>query len=152
MITSGLCDSFHLELLQAVHDFAHDTFKIALIAAGHVGTYGPATETYSDLTDNGDEATDTSGNARYVAGGATLAGVALALADGVAFVDWTVNPSWGPDASISAAGALVYNASKGNKAVCVLAFSEVKTSTMGPFTITLPPPTSALGILRISGG
>jgi len=52
-------------------------------------------------------------------------------------VSWT--------ASLTSRCALIYNASKGNKAVAVLDFGSDKT-TNGSFTITMPvnTPTSAL--------
>ena len=60
-ITSALCTSFKVELLEGDHDFNNgaDTFKVALLKANAsiTGTYGAATTNYSDVTGNSDELT-----------------------------------------------------------------------------------------------
>jgi hypothetical protein len=55
-----------------------------------------------------------------------------------------------PSATISAAGALIYNETQGNKAVAVLDFGGTKSSTAGNFTIQFPTANSTSAILRIA--
>jgi len=51
---------------------------------------------------------------------------------------------------LTAAGALIYNATQDNKAVAVLAFGGDKTSTAGNFTIQFPTADASNAILRIA--
>jgi hypothetical protein len=52
------------------------------------------------------------------------------------------------NAALTARGALIYNASKGNAAVLVLDF--VSDKTMSNFTVEFPPATATSAILRIA--
>jgi hypothetical protein len=110
MITAAVSNSFKLALAESV--FGHQ-FKIALYSS----TANLNVDT-SEYTTEG----EVSGQG-YSAGGMDLEGI-VAQADGeAAFLDWTTDPEW-PDATITARGALVYNASAGNKAVGVLDFGQ----------------------------
>ena len=64
-ITSALCTSFKVELLEGDHDFNNgaDAFKVALFKANAsiTGTYSAATTNYSDMTGNSDELPNGSG-------------------------------------------------------------------------------------------
>ena len=53
-------------------------------------------------------------------------------------------------ATITAMGALIYNSSASNKAVCVLDFTTNKTSTSGTFTIQFPTADASNAIIRIA--
>jgi hypothetical protein len=53
-------------------------------------------------------------------------------------------------ATITAMGALIYNSSASNKAVCVLDFTSNKTSTSGTFTIQFPTADASNAIIRIA--
>ena len=53
-------------------------------------------------------------------------------------------------ATITAMGALIYNSSDSNKAVCVLDFTSNKTSTSGTFTIQFPTADASNAIIRIA--
>ena len=70
------------------------------------------------------------------------------LSSDTAIVDWA-NLSW-QTATITARGALIYNDSQADKAVCVLDFGGDKTATAGTFTIQFPNFTDTLAILRIA--
>lgn len=148
-ITTAMCNSFKTEILEGVHDFTAstgNTFKIALIKATPTGTYGAATTNYSDVTGNSDEASGTG----YTAGGVSLtANVTPTNSSNVSYTDWTTDPSW-TSASFSAAGCIIYNSSKSNKAVAVFDFGGTQTVSSGTFTLTLPSATSSTAILRIS--
>ena len=68
-ITAGMCNSFKLELLQAVHDFDNDVFKAALFTED--ATLSPSTTAYS--------ATNEASGSGYTAGGATATVDTVAL-------------------------------------------------------------------------
>jgi hypothetical protein len=161
-VTTAMCDSFKKEILMGSHLFkaaAGHTFKLCLLkatAAGS-GTYSTATTNYgsgagSPTTSNvgTDEATDTSGNARYTAGGFTMTPNAdPTIGTNIAWVDWTTDPNWGTDATISSYGGLLYNSTASGLAVATLAWGADKTCTTGTFTVTLPAPAFTTALLRI---
>jgi hypothetical protein len=130
--------SFKAELYQGVHDLTTDVIKIALYTAN--ADLNASTTVYS--TSNEIAATGT-----YVAGGAQLTPITVSssTSDATAYVGFP-NISW--TGNITARCALIYNASKGNKAVAVLDFGSDKTSSN--FTITMPANTSTTALLRSS--
>jgi hypothetical protein len=125
-ITTEICNSFKLEILQGVHEAA-DVYKIALYTS--TATLNKSTTVYS--------ATNEVAGTGYTAGGVTLAGYTTALSGDTAYIDWTTDPSWA-SATITARGALIYNSSQGDKAVAAYDFGADYTSTNGTFTVTLP--------------
>ena len=139
MITQTATNSFLEELLQGVHDFSTDTFKIALYTAS--ADIGAATTVYittGEVVGFG-----------YVAGGNTLSGASVGLSNGVSYVDF--NDSTWAGASFTARGALIYNSSKGNRSVAVLNFGDDKTSTSS-FTVQMPPATATTALIRVNKG
>lgn len=138
MITQGMCVSFKKELLEAVHDFTSDTFKIALYLES-ADLHPSTTTAYT--------ATGESSGTNYSAGGATLTAVApttsglYAISD---FADVTFS-----SVTLSARGALIYNSSKSNRAVAILDFGVTKTKTATDLEITFPSPDSQNAIVRI---
>lgn len=136
-ITAAVCNSYKQEILQGTHSSA-DTYKIALYTSA--ATLNKTTTVYS--------ATNEVVGTGYTAGGATLAGLNITLSGDTAVLDFTTDPSW-PTASITARGALIYNSSKGNKAVAAFDFGSDITSTNGTFTVQLPAPDAANGLVRI---
>ncbi len=138
-ITAAICNSAKLEFLQGIHE-AGDVYMIALYAPG--ATLNKTTTVYS--------ATDEVGaSGDYVAGGQALVGYQAALYTDTATLDWTTDPQW-TGATISAIGALIYNASQGNKAVAVLDFGGTITSTAGVFKVTLPTPAAGTALIRVT--
>lgn len=136
-ITTAVCNSYKQEVMQGIHASA-DTYKIALYTSA--ATLDKTTTVYS--------VTNEVAGTGYTAGGATLAGLNIALSGDTAVLDFTTDPSW-PAASITARGALIYNSSKGNKAVAAFNFGSDITSTNGTFTAQLPTPDAANGLVRI---
>jgi hypothetical protein len=134
MITQTATTSFKADLLKGIHDFDTDIFKLALYLA--TADLGEATTLYTT-------AGETSGDG-YTAGGAVMPGIAVSPQGFVAFE----NVLWVP-ASFTARGALIYNSSKGNRAVAVLNFGADKTATAS-FTVQVPPNTAADALLRFS--
>ena len=137
-ITAAICNSFKQELLAMTPHAAADVYKIALFAS--TATLGTGTTAYAATNEVGNSGT-------YAAGGATLATFSVTLDTNTAILDWTADPSW-TGATITARGALIYNSSKTNKAVAVLDFGADITSTNGTFTVTLPAPAAATGLIR----
>jgi len=143
-ITTAMCNSFKQELLGGVHDLDTDTLKVALIKESPTGTYGAATTNYSDITGDTDEAVGTN----YTAGGQTLDSATISLSGSTAFVDFADEVF--TNLTISADGAIIYNASQGNKAVAVFDFGGTVTSTSGDFTVVFPTADSSNAVIRIS--
>ena len=143
-ITTAMCNSFKQELLGGVHDLDTDTLKVALIKESPTGTYGAATTNYSDITGNTDEAVGTN----YTAGGQTLDSATISLSGNTAFVDFADEVF--TNLTISADGAIIYNASQGDKAVAVFDFGGTVTSTSGDFTVVFPTADASNAVIRIS--
>lgn len=137
-ITSAVCNSFKKECLEGVHNAA-DVYKIALYTSA--ATLGAATTVYS--------ATNEASGTGYTAGGETLVGYSTGLDAGVAYLDWTTDPSW-PGSTITARGCLIYNSSQGDKAVAVFDFGADVSSTSGTFTVTLPTPDGTDAAIRLA--
>ena len=136
-ITQAIPTSYKGEALQGIHEAA-DVYKIALYTSAAV--LGPTTTVYS-------AANEVVGTG-YTAGGVTLTGFSVTTSGTTAILDFTNDPSWAA-ATITARGALIYNSSKGNKAVFVMDFGSDISSTNGTFAITLPTPDAANGLIRI---
>jgi hypothetical protein len=143
-ITTAMCNSFKEELLGGVHDLDTDTLNIALIKASPTGTYGAATTNYSDVTGNSDEASGTG----YSAGGQALDSATITLSGSTAFVDFADEVF--STLTISADGAIIYNASQGNKAVAVFDFGSTVTATNGDFTVVFPTADASNAVIRIT--
>ena len=141
-ISQAMPTSFKQELLTATHNFTAstgDVFKIALYTSS--ATLGASTTTYSTSNEVAN------GNG-YTTGGNTLTNVTPTTSGTTAFTDFA-NTTWSA-ATITANGALIYNSSKSNRAVAVLAFGGDKTSTAGDFTIVFPADTATDAIIRIA--
>jgi hypothetical protein len=139
--------SFKVELLQAVHNFgptSPNTFKVALYTAA--SSVGPTTTVYTTT----DEVVGTG----YTAGGNTLV-ISTYPTSGnnssavpTAYISFN-NTSW-TSATFTARGALIYNATQGNKSVAVLDFGTDKTVSNDTFQIIFPTPDANSAIVRIS--
>jgi hypothetical protein len=132
-----LTTSFKQDILLGVHDLDTDTIKMALFLA--TADLGAATTVYTTTG-------ETSGTG-YTAGGNVLTGVTVLTSGTTAYVDFA-DPSWNP-AAFTARGALIYNASKSNKAIAVLDFGSDKTATT-TFTVQMPANTATSALIRIS--
>ena len=143
-ITSAICTSFKVELLKGVHNFTAttgNTFKIALYDSD--ATLGASTTAFS----TSEEITNTSGTA-YTSGGATLTSVPPVASSTTAVCDFA-DVSYS-SASFTANGALIYNSSASNVAVCAIAFGSDKTATNGTFTIQFPTADATNAIIRLA--
>jgi len=140
-ITQAMCTSFKKEILTATHNFATNgnAFKLALYTSS--ATMGAATTAYSSSQ-------EVSNSGSYAAGGGTLTKVAPAQSGTTGFTDFG-DLSF-TTATITARGALIYNDTNSDKAVCVLDFGGDKTSTSGTFTIQFPAADASNAIIRIA--
>ena len=124
--------AFPVELLSANHNFASDTFKLALYTANPYTTASTVYVVTSETT-----------GTEYSAGGNTLSGNAVSNVANIATVDFT-DSVWGSPtpATFSAAYGTLYNTSTSpaNKLVVVLDFGGTKSCSNGTFTVTLPCP------------
>ena len=149
-ITSAICTSFKVELLEGDHDFnvGVDTIKCALMkaAASISGTYGVATTNYSDVTGNSDELAATGG---YSTGGFALTNVNPTSTGTTAFTDFSANASWS-SATFTTRGCLIYNTSDSNSAVAVIDFGADYSVSGGTFEIQWPAADSSNAIIRIA--
>tara|TARA_R110000744_G_scaffold23039_1_gene58622 strand:+ start:296 stop:751 length:456 start_codon:yes stop_codon:yes gene_type:complete len=149
-ITTAMCTSFKGELLSATHDFdasGGNSFKLALYAIGSGGkssttaTLGAATTAF---TTTGEVVSSGS----YVTGGSALTNINPTTAGTTGFTDFA-DLSF-TTATITARGALIYNDTNGDKAVCALDFGGNKTSTAGTFTVAFPAAAASTAIIRIA--
>ena len=140
-ITQAVANSFKGQLLQGQHNFTNATgnvFKLALYTSA--ATLSSATTVYTSTN-------EVANTGQYVTGGGVLSNVSPLVSSGVAFIDFADISFTG--VTLTAAGALIYNTSNTNAAVCVLDFGSDKTATSGTFTIQFPADTTAAAILRI---
>lgn len=138
MIEQGQTTSFKAQLYEGVHNLLTDTIKIALYQAS------------ADLTASTTVYTSTGevSGTGYTATGKTLTGATVSSdSTGTAYVSFD-NVTWTP-AQFTCRGALIYNASKGNKSIAVLDFGSDKTATT-TFVVTFPANTSSSAIIRTS--
>ena len=142
--TNAICNSFKKELLQADHNFdtagnSGNKFKLALYTS--TATLGKSTTSFT----TGGQVTSPSG---YTSGGKALVNTGTSLSVNTAITNYS-NLSF-TGVTLTARGALIYNTSNTNTAVCVLDFGGDKTATAGTFTVQFPAFTSTAAILRIS--
>ena len=140
--------SFKVELLQAVHNFGPttpNTFKVALYTAA--ANIGPTTTVYSSTNEvpNGNGYT-TGGNTLVISVSPTSGNNSSAVP--TAYISFS-NSTW-TNATFTCRGALVYNATQGNKSVAVLDFGSDKTVNNDTFQVIFPTPDANSAIVRIS--
>jgi hypothetical protein len=124
-ITSGLCASAKRDFMLGVHQ-PSDTYKLALY---------DESATISPLTDVFTTAGEVKGQ-NYPKGGVVLSGYAVNLTGTKANLGFSRDVII-PNASISALGGMIYNASKDNLAVGIIEFAEKITSTNGNFKVLM---------------
>jgi hypothetical protein len=139
-ITQAMATSFKVQLLNGQQNFTSNTFKLALYTSS--ATLGENTTAYTTSNE-----VPSTGN--YSAGGNTLTvSVTPTNTGNVAFISFS-NTSWA-NATITANGALIYNANLANAAVAVLAFGGDKTSTNGTFAVNFPTADATNAIIRLT--
>jgi len=139
-ITQAMSTSFKVQLLNGQQNFSANTFKLALYTSS--ASLDENTTAYTSSNE-----VPSTGN--YSAGGNTLTvSVTPTNSGNVAYISFA-NTSWA-NATITAAGALIYNNSQSNAAVCVLNFGGDKTSTNGTFAVNFPTADASNAIIRLT--
>ena len=141
-ITQAMCTSFKQALLDGEMDFSSDTaqsYKIALYTSS--ASLDAATTAYT--TSN--EVTGTG----YTAGGNTLS-ISTNPTTGGTTAFLSFNTTTWTTATITARGALIYQAGGSTPAVAVLDFGSDKGSSAGDFQITFPTADATNAIIRIA--
>lgn len=138
-ITQCMVTSFKADAFGGVQDLDTDTIKLALYTS--LATLDASTTAYSSTN-------EVPASGSYTAGGGTLTGAVISTSGTTAFVDF--NDISFTSATITARGALIYNASKSNKAIAVLDFGSDKTSTNGTFTVQFPAATASDALIRFA--
>lgn len=140
-ISTSMTTSFKSGLMSALHDFDNpggNTFKIALYTSS--ATLGASTTAYS--------ATNETSGTGYTAGGQALTSVSPTTSGTTAYVDFA-DVTW-TSSTITANGALIYNANSSNASVVTLAFGSDKSSSNGDFQIIFPTANATDAIIRIA--
>ncbi len=141
-ITQAMCTSFKQALLDGEMDFSSNTaqsYKIALYTSS--ASLDAATTAYT--TSN--EVTGTG----YTAGGNTLS-ISTNPTTGGTTAFLSFNTTTWTTATITARGALIYQAGGSTPAVAVLNFGSDKGSSAGDFQITFPAANATDAIIRIA--
>lgn len=141
-ITTAFCTSFKQQLMQGQHNFTlttGNTFKIALYTSA--ATLGATTTAYSATN-------EVASGGGYTTGGNTLTNVTPTTSGTTAFTDFA-DTTWSAS-TITANGALIYNANASNASTVVLAFGSDKSSSSGDFTIVFPLADATNAIIRIA--
>ena len=141
-ITQAMCTSFKKALLDGEMDFSSNTsqaYKIALYTSS--ASLDAATTAYT--TSN--EVTGTG----YTAGGNTLS-ISTNPTTGGTTAFLSFNTTTWTTATITARGALIYQAGGSTPAVAVLDFGSDKGSSAGDFQITFPTADATNAIIRIA--
>jgi len=138
-ISQALCTSAKVDFLSGAQTPLTDTIKIALYTSA--ATLSAATTAYAATN-------EVPASGTYTAGGGTLTGTVITSSGTTAWItfsDITFNA-----ATITARGALIYNASKSNKSIAVLDFGSDKSSVAGAFTIQFPTADASSAIIRFA--
>ena len=140
-IYQTMCTSFKAEVAQGLHNFTRTTgnvFKLAL----YVATANLSADT-TVYTSTG-EASGTN----YSAGGIILTNI-TPLSSGTTGY-WSFDDATFTNVTLSCAGALIYNSTNGNRAVCVLSFGSTINKAASNLVITFPPMGATDSVLRIT--
>jgi hypothetical protein len=140
-IVQTMCTSFKAEVAQGLHNFTRTTgnvFKLALYVA--TANLGADTTVYT--------ASNEASGTNYTAGGIALTNITPLAASNTGY--WSFDDATFSNVTLTCAGALIYNSTNGNRAVCVLNFGQTITKTASNLVVTFPPMGATDSILRIS--
>jgi hypothetical protein len=151
---NALCNSFKQELLEGVHNFttSGNTFKFAMYTnsqAGNDNLGGTSSTMDATVTAYSGSASNEVSSSGYSAGGGTLVNVAPSLKS-TSTATTQFNPFTFSGVTLTARGALIYNSTNSNKAVCVLDFGTDKSASSGAFTINFPTNDASNALIRIA--
>lgn len=140
-ITQALTNSFRTEIFQGLHNFSNPgghTFKLALYTnSANLNANTSFYTTSGEVSGTG-----------YAAGGVILTSITPVIAEGVVtldFQDVTIASS-----TITARGAMIYNATSANRSVAIFDFGIDRSTNNAPFVIIFPSPTANGAVIRLS--
>jgi len=142
-IIQTLTTSFKVELAQGLHNFTTGTgnvFKLALYTAN--ADLGASTTAY---TTSGEVS---SSGTNYTAGGIALTNITPTTSGTTAY--WSFQNVTFSNVTLTCAGALIYNLTNNNRAVCVLNFGSTIVKSGQNLTITFPVLEATDAVLRIA--
>jgi hypothetical protein len=142
-IIQTLTTSFKVELAQGLHNFTAstgDVFKLALYTAN--ADLGAGTTAY---TISGEVS---SSGTNYTAGGIVLTNITPSFQGTTAY--WSFDNATFTNVTLTTNGALIYNATNGNRSVAVLNFGVNITKTSQNLVITFPVADATNAVLRIA--
>ena len=133
------CNTFKTGMMNGTFNFTSGTFYMALYT--NAATLDATTTAYTSTGE-------------VVGSGYTAGGLALTIAQvptvgnsgNTAYISFD-NAVW--SASLTARGALIYQTTTGNPAVCVLDFGSDKSSST-TFTVQFPDPSNTSAIIRLA--
>lgn len=140
-IYQTMCTSFKAEVAQGLHNFTTGTgnvFKLALYVA--TADLGADTTVY---TSSGE-----SSGTNYSAGGIVLTNITPTTSGTTGY--WSFQNATFSNVTLTCAGALIYNSTNGNRAVCVLSFGSTITKVASSLVITFPANDATNAVLRIA--
>ena len=150
---NALCNSFKQELLEGVHNFttSGNTFKFAMYTNSQAGSElgGDSSTMDATVTAYSGSASNEVSSSGYNAGGGTLVNVAPSLKS-TSTATTQFNAFTFSGVTLTARGALIYNSTNSNKAVCVLDFGANKSASSGAFTINFPTNDASNALIRIA--
>lgn len=135
-----MTDSFLVELMEGIHNFSEDTFKIALYGADatidkETAAYTPVGEiTGTGYTAGGEELAVLNGFPAY------LNNEMVCGFEDAVFAALTVPTVY---------GALIYNASKDNRSVMVVGWAPLVVGPGSPLNIDWPPTQAGSALIRM---
>jgi hypothetical protein len=141
-IIQTMCTSFKAEVAQGLHNFTAgtgDVFKLALYVA--TANLGATTTVYTSTGEVSPVGTN------YPLGGLALTNITPITSGTTAY--WSFDDITFPSVTLTCAGALIYNSTNGNRAVCVLNFGQTITKTASNLLINFPPMGATESVLRI---
>ena len=159
-ITTGLSNSFKLELLKGKHDLDNHEIRVALIKASPTSDYDSTTLAYSELGSDQASGTGYDGVFDGIAPGARAA----IASDDVGGTNTPYPKISGTTAvldfddavftnvTVQADGCILYNKDADSSAnvIAVFDFGGTVSATAGDFTIQFPAPGATTSILRLA--
>lgn len=137
MIEAGMVNRAKADFLRGVHQ-PTDDYRIALYTDRADLTCDTAKYTAAE---------EVRGQG-YTAGGNKLQGYRNGVVGSTGFI--TFAPVQWDNSTLAARAGLIYNATRGNAAVAVVDFGEVKKSSVGLFRIEFPEPSEDGAVIWIS--
>ena len=140
-IYQTMCTSFKAEVAQGLHNFTTGTgnvFYIALYTAS--ADLGADTTVYT--------ASNEASGTNYTAGGIALTNITPTTSGTTGY--WSFQNATFSNVTLTCAGALIYNSTNGNRAVCVLNFGNTISKSGADLVITFPAPGATDAVLRIA--